>query len=382
MNKPDIRKAPLKIFVDAHVFDERYQGTRTYIKEIYSLLALRQDLEIYLGAQDTENLRKDFPNLNNVYFIKLKAKSSWARLLYDIPRVIRKYKIQYAHFQYVVPFFKCCRQIVTIHDVIFNEYPQEFSWKYRMSRNLFFKLAAIRSEILTTVSKYSRKSISRYLHLSEKRIGIVPNGVHERFFSPYNKEESKGYLAKKFGIGDFILYVSRIEPRKNHLALLQAYIDLKLHERGLYLVLLGYESIPVPAFTQLLNSLPVEVRAHIFIHGEIDNEDLLHFYRACQLFVYPSKAEGFGIPPLEAAALRVPVICSNSTGMAEYDFFGEDHIDPDNTDLLKERMLLILDQQTCNDKYDSIARIVRERYSWGTAADQLYDLLIADSGKQ
>lgn len=379
MNRAAIRKdGPLRIFVDAHVFDERYQGTRTYIRELYSLLALEPGLEIFLGARDPENLKKEFPELPNVHFIKLAASSSWGRLLYDIPRVIRKHNIQYAHFQYIVPFFKHCRQIVTIHDVIFNEYPQEFSWKYRWSRNLFFKLAALRSELVTTVSAYSRKSIARYLKLPESQIGIVPNGVDKRFFAPYNKEASSDYLQHKFGLGNFLLYVSRIEPRKNHLALLKAYLELKLYERGLYLVLLGYESIPVPAFTQLLQSLPEQVRSFIFIHGEIDNEDLLHFYKACQLFVYPSKAEGFGIPPLEAAALKVPVICSNSTGMAEYDFFGEDHVNPDDEALLKKRILLALEQPANSEKYDEIARIIAERYSWTTAAERMYQLILAD----
>lgn len=373
---------PIRIFVDAHVFDERYQGTRTYIKELYSLLALQPDLEIYFGAHDTENLKKNFPQKSNVHFVKLNTSSSWARLLYEIPRVIRRNKIDYAHFQYIVPFFKYSRQIVTIHDVIFNEYPQEFSWKYRMSRNLFFRIAALRSELVTTVSAYSRESIGRYLKLPSNRIGIVPNGVHQRFFAPYNKAESVSYLQNKFHLGPFILYVSRIEPRKNHLTLLKAWLELKLHERGTYLVLLGYESIPVPAFTQLLQSLPEKVRSFIFIHGEIDNDDLLHFYRACQLFVYPSKAEGFGIPPLEAAALKVPVICSNSTGMAEYGFFEENHIDPDNIEILKKRMIKILDEIANKKAYENIANIIAERYSWSTAAERMYKLLMDDYNKK
>lgn len=372
---------PLRIFVDAHVFDEKYQGTRTYIKELYSLLALEPGLEIFLGAYDMENLKRNFPERPNVHFVKLNAKNSFGRLLYDIPRIIRKHRIQYAHFQYVVPFLKNCRQIVTIHDVIFNEYPQEFSWKYRWSRNLFFRLAALRSELVTTVSSYSRQSIAHYLKIPERRIGVVPNGVHRRFFMLYDKQESIVYLENKFGLGPFLLYVSRIEPRKNHLALLKAYLNLKLYERGYYLVLLGYESIPVPAFTQLLQSLPDHIKSYIFINGEIDNNDLLHFYKACHLFVYPSKAEGFGIPPLEAAALKVPVICSNSTGMAEYDFFGENHINPDDETLLEERILQTLDQSPDKEKYESIAQIIAERYTWETAAERMYKLILCDNKK-
>lgn len=369
------KTGPIRIFVDAHVFDGKYQGTRTYLKELYNILAHQPNLELYLGAQDTENLRQNFPALPNVHFVALRSRQSWYRLLVEIPRLIRRHGIHYAHFQYIVPFRKNCRYIVTIHDMVFNEYPDEFSRTYRFSRNLLFRLAAMRSELVTTVSTYSRRSIARYLKMPEEKIAIVPNGVHERFFAPYDKQAAAAHIQDRFGVGPFILYVSRIEPRKNHLALLEAYLDLKLYQRGIYLVLLGYKSIPVPAMEKRLTGLPPEVRSFIFISGEVGNDDLLSFYQACRLFVYPSRAEGFGIPPLEAAALQVPVICANTTGMAEYDFFGEDHIDPLDGEALRARIQHHIDFPQLQGNLQAIAGLVAARYSWRSAADKLYQLI-------
>src|SRR5882724_11334972 len=127
-----MKEQPVKLFVDAHVFDGKYQGTRTFIKEIYTIIAQKPGILLYLGANDTDNLKKYFPEQPNIFFIKYKSSSGLVRLVSDIPSIIKKNGIQYAHFQYIVPPIKNCRFIDTVHDVIFNEYPDEFSFIYRV----------------------------------------------------------------------------------------------------------------------------------------------------------------------------------------------------------------------------------------------------------
>lgn len=368
----------IRVFIDAHVFDGEYQGTRTFIKEIYAILAGKPGIQLFLAASNIDNLKADFPDNGNVHFLKYKNSSSYLRLLYDIPLLIKKHDIHYAHFQYVAPLTKACRYIVTIHDVLFSEYPEEFSLKYRLTKKILFKRSALKANIVTTVSEYSKKSIAKFLGLKSDNIYVVPNGVNALFFEPYDKQQAKDFITKKFGIQNFILFVSRFEPRKNHLTLLNAYLDLKLYTKGYHLVLLGHTSINVPGFNEVLTSLPEEIRKFIFISSAIRNEDLLQFYRAATLFVYPSKAEGFGIPPLEAGALKVPVICSNTSAMGEFSFFGENHIDPLNYDLFKKKLSEIITHPADESYLNAVSAEIREKYSWTHAADTLYQLIIND----
>lgn len=115
----------------------------------------------------------------------------------------------------------------------------------------------------------------------------------------------------------------------------------------------------------------------------VDDADLLEFYRAAQAFVYPSRAEGFGIPPLEAAALRIPVICSNTSGMEQFGFFGEYHIDPYDLDLLKTKLIKLLEEPPSEDVLALISKVVRERYSWESAAEALFEnIIFADKIKR
>jgi glycosyltransferase involved in cell wall biosynthesis len=365
-----------KIFVDAHVFDDEFQGTRTFIKGVYSQLAEKDGLQLFLAANDIENLRANFPQQKNIIFIQYKSRSAWKRLAYEIPSIIRKNQIEFAHFQYITPVVKNCRFIVTTHDVIFNEYPEEFSRAYRVRKNFLYRISALKSDILTTVSEYSRRSIRKYLGIRSRPIHLTPNGVDEKYFEEYDREESHRYISDKFGVKNFILTVGRIEPRKNHILMVQAYLELKLYEQDIYLVLLGDTTIKVPELDELIGHQPENIRKYLFMKNDVDDHDLLEFYRAAKVFVYPSRAEGFGIPPLEAAAVRTPVLCSNSSAMADFDFFGEDQFDPDDRKAFREKLKRVFQMRSDEDRLKKLSEIIRERYSWRQPAEKLYELIM------
>jgi glycosyltransferase involved in cell wall biosynthesis len=364
------------IFADAHVFDDEFQGTRTFIKGIYSELARKDDLRLFLAANNIENLKANFPFQKNIVFIQYKSRSAFRRLAYEIPSIIRKHQIEFAHFQYITPPVKNCRFIVTTHDVIFNEYPEEFSRSYRLRKNFLYRISALRSDLLTTVSDYSRRSIQKYLHIRSKSIHITANGVDEKYFKTYDREASQQYIREKFGIEKFTLTVGRIEPRKNQILLLNAWIQLRLFEKGIFLVMLGDTTIRVPELEGLISQQPESTRKFLILKHDVDDDDLLEFYRAAEVFVYPSKAEGFGIPPLEAAAVKTPVLCSDSSAMADFNFFGEDQFDTDDREGFKQKLLKMLERGRDEHRLNHLSQIVQERYSWRQPAEKLYELIM------
>jgi glycosyltransferase involved in cell wall biosynthesis len=366
----------INLFVDAHVFDQLPQGTLTFIREIYLQIAGRPGIRLFLGAHDTDRLAGVFPPGESVVLVKYASTSGLSRLLFEVPAIIRKYDIDYAHFQYMTPLWKNCKQIVTVHDVIFNDFPDEFSRWYRMRKRLLYGLAAWRSDILTTVSDFSGASIRKFLHTGSRPIHVIHNGVNDRFFQPFDRARSKEFIRHKYGFDKFILYVSRIEPRKNHLSLLKAWLELRLFEKGYHLVFLGHGTLPVPELEQLLAQLPEEAAGRVFRSSSVGDDHLLEMYRAASLFVYPSKGEGFGIPPLEAAALKTPVLCSNTSAMRDFSFFGRYHIDPYNYEELKEKIDDILRHPPEEQWLEKVSAIIKEEYSWRSSADKLYRLLV------
>jgi len=371
-------KERIKIFVDAHTFDSEFQGSRTFIWEIHHILAQKETLELYIGAYDTKGLAKYFPGIPTDHLIKFKSRSSVMRLLFDIPAIIKKYRIQYAHFQYIVPLYKNCRYIVTIHDVLFRDYPAEFSFFYRFFKTILYKAGAARADILTTDSSFSASSIQKYLGIKKEKIHLVPVAVHDKHFALYDKIKAKEDFKSKYGFDKYILFVSRIEPRKNHAFLLRSFIELHLYRQGYHLVLLGHKSINTPAFNEIMDHLPEDIKPFIFIKSDVPDEELLLFYHAATVFVYPSKAEGFGIPPLEAAASQVPVICSNTSAMNDFSFFGKNHIDPSDYHLLKDALQNIIKDPPGEMELSDIAETIHQKYSWNRSAEHLYRLIIND----
>jgi glycosyltransferase involved in cell wall biosynthesis len=364
-----------KIFVDGRVFDTAFQGTRTYIQNIYSVIDKIGDFEVYIGSQNPEKTATYFEG-SDIKFpgYKYSTGNKIGRAFLEIPELIKKYKIDIAHFQYISAPVKNCKQIVTIHDILFKDFPEQFPLKYRLQKGPLFWLSAKRADLLTTVSSYSKLALHNHYSIPLNKIHVVPNGVSEVYFQPYVKSDAQQAIFEKYKIADFILFVSRLEPRKNHLHLLNAYVDLKLYEKNKALVFIGKRDLEVPAISMALNNLSGDIKKNIYFLENIPDDELLQFYKACDLFVYPSEAEGFGIPPLEAGALKKPVICSNTTAMKDFSFFNEYHIAP-SYQPVKAALQKEIMHPLPETALEAISNIIKDNYGWENAAEKLNSLI-------
>jgi len=365
------------IFVEGHVFDTDYQGSRTFLQELYkSFSLLNPEVTIYISSKKADCINKIFLKNNNVHHLQYKFNNRLLQIFIEVPFLLMKIKADYAHFQYFVPFIKIakCKYFVTIHDVLFNDYPEYFPWKYSFLRNIVFRMSAIISDYVTTVSNYSKESIMKHYKIKENKIFVIPNAVSESYFLNYSKEQSMKLIKEKYHISNFILYVSRIEPRKNQQLLLESYFELELYKSGINLVFIGSKTISNYNFEALYNSLDVSIKKNIHIISNINESDLLLFYQATKLFVYPSLAEGFGIPPLEAASVCVPVIISNQTAMLDFDFFSKNFINPYDKETLKDKIINNINSINSKDLI-KIKDEVSKRYSWKASAELLKCLL-------
>jgi len=367
---------PIKLFVDAHTMDKEYQGTYTFLRGLYTeLMAGYPDVDVYFGTSNPERLQLAFPNVKPENVLSYKnARLGLLRYVTDIPRLIKKHQFDFAHFQYIIPKSKSgCRYIVTTHDIIFNDFEQYFSSGYRKSRQYLFARGIRRAAIKTTVSAYSQERIADYYNLDRNDIHILANGVTP---SPeLNREAASKLIKDKFGIQNYILYVSRVEARKNHQLLLQTYLRLELYKQQISLVFIGKKTMRVSALQQLIDGLTDEQRQYFYFIEQVEQDDLSSFYKACKLFVYPSIAEGFGIPPLEAAMHGVPVLCSSATAMQSFSFFEPYCFDPNNEAEFAFKLKHMLDNPPEPDHLKEVANQVQQQYNWQQTAGTFYKLL-------
>jgi glycosyltransferase involved in cell wall biosynthesis len=362
----------MNILIDAHIFDEKFQGTRTYLKGLYTaLIPIAKDWEFYFVANDVQNLEKEFGNANNVHYLKFSSDNKYYRLLIDLPQIIKENKIDYAHYQYISPFIKNCKNIITTHDILFNEdrFKMYFPFKYRLINNFLFKRSAKQADLLLTVSEYSKSKIAAHYNIPPQKISVTPNAISNDFHEGVDSH----VVQQKYGIDKYILYVSRIEPRKNHLTLLKAYNELKLYNEGYHLVFIGVEDIVTDKLNNYKLAYKEELSKHVHWLSGIPFNELKSFYKSCELFVFPSFAEGFGIPPLEAISLDKKVLCSNTTALEDFDFPENMSFDPYSLDDLKVKMRNALDTPFSN--ITAVKTKLLEQYNWEHIASDYYEMV-------
>ncbi|RYY39141.1 MAG: glycosyltransferase family 1 protein [Chitinophagaceae bacterium] len=364
--------SPIRLFADAHVFDDGYEGTRSFLLGMYTELAQLEGVQVFLGARNCTRLRDAFaPVADRIQFIPYATSSRYGRLFWELPHLLQKHDIDYAHFQYVAPPRKVCAYIVTTHDVLFEDMPGLFPYFYRKLRHNWFRHSALRADVLTTVSEYAATSIAAHFGIAKHRIAIVPNAVAVQPTDGKLQQAARHRLRERYGVDRYVLCVSRMEPRKNQEQLLEAFRELELAAKGYQLVLIGRRSMGVPLLDAALTRLQPHERAAVWLLNDVPDVELLDWYRGCRLFVYPSLGEGFGIPPLEAAMARVPVLCSNLTAMADFHFFGNDLVDVTHRSAFITKLCELLTNPPGHDVLEERARIIAERYSWQWSAKAL-----------
>lgn len=355
-------------FVDCHVFDGNLQGTTSYIKGLYRELIKDKSKTFFLAAHNIIRVQSVFGIHDNVIYLKYSSKNKLIRLLIDIPKLITQNKIDYAHFQYIVPPIKMCKYIVTIHDVLFLDFPQYFPLFYQIKNYFFFKYSAKKSNLVLTVSQYSKEKIEKHFHLSN--VKIIPNAIDSEYLEKYNKENEVQIVKNKFNLENYFLFVSRWEPRKNHHTLLKTFV-----ENGYYkkykLVFIGDNAIENKSYNNYYNLLENGVKEQIVRLKKIEFHDLVHLVRASTLSVYPSFAEGFGIPPLESIASSIPTVCSNTTAMSDFKFIGGCLFDPSSSDDLNLKIQIALEDNLIEEKRNQ----VNLKYKWNLSAKIFLEIL-------
>ncbi len=208
------------------------------------------------------------------------------------------------------------RLVITLHDLIPYIMPETVD-KPHLDYVLRYTPEAIsRADKIITVSHHSKKDIMRYFNVSKDKIEVIYHAA-DKIFKPMHKVEAKNKITENYQIANpFILYLGGFSPRKNISRLIRAF-HMICHEfeEDYKLVILGEPSRIYDNLRRLTEKLGIEDR--VIFTGFVPTNDLPLFYNACECFVYPSLYEGFGLPPLEAAACGVPVVTSRSSSIPE-----------------------------------------------------------------
>lgn len=305
---------PGRIGIDFHVFDGKFQGSRSHLLGVYAeLVALLPQHQFFFFLENTEALSAiEAFQKSNVTIVHMPHANPLVRLAWQLPRLRRQFQLDILHTQYVMPLLPARGNAVTIHDILFEPFPQFFTPLFVLRSRWLMRWSARKADMLFTVSDYSRREMKARYGLAAQHIHVVHNAVDMQHFFP--GDEGQAYLhARGLEKAGYFLTVGRIEPRKNHANILRAYASLPGQPAPL--VIVGQRDFGYGEFEAALAALP---RTHrIVLLSDVGDQELPALCRHALAFIYPSLAEGFGMPPLEGLASGVPVITSNTTAIPE-----------------------------------------------------------------
>jgi len=355
-----------RIGVDFHVFDGKFQGSRSHLLGVFGeLTRLCPEYDFVFLLEKTEELGR-VPGFAgaNVHRVKMPAANPLKRLAVDLPALRRSLGLDLVHTQYVIPLQPARGNAVTIHDVLFEPYPEYFGRFFVWRSRLMMRWSARKADLLFTVSEYSRQEIAQRYRVSAEKIVVVHNAVDRQVFFPGAAGLDR-VRARGLEPGGYLLTVGRIEPRKNHAALLKAYRALGGSPPPL--VIVGQRDFGYGDFEAEMTQMPADRR--VVVLSDIGDGELPALYRHAQVFVYPSFAEGFGMPPLEALASGVPVVTSASTAIPEVVGDAGLLVDPTDPAALRTAIegLLASPEQRAELSRRGLARA--EHFTWKASAE-------------
>ncbi|PIE58732.1 MAG: hypothetical protein CSA33_02200 [Desulfobulbus propionicus] len=361
----------MRVGVDFHTFDGIFQGSRSHILGLFrQVIELAPDMHFYffLGTPEALLAADDGFGAPNVTLVKMRPASGVYRLGIQLPLLQKKYKLDLLHMQYRLPFVSVGPCACTMHDILFETHPQFFSRFFTLQSRLTFQYAARRAQLLFTVSQFSQQEIAKRYGVPQSRIQVVYNGVDRDRFFPGDAGCER--LAA-FGLSskNYILTVGRLEPRKNHVRLIEAYASLDGDVPPL--VCVGQKDFGYQPALDAARRLGIEEKVLFLEH--IDDQTLPLIMRHCSCFVFPALAEGFGMPVVEAMASGVPVITSRSTSLTEIAGDGALLVDPLDVSSITDGLAAVMRdpdfrQRLCRSGLDQSAR-----FTWRKSAQILVD---------
>lgn len=267
----------------------------------------------------------------------------------------------------LMPVRKKVKKVITIHDLsfLYQENKIHLSKVYQQDVERSIKGA----DKIIAVSHFVKGDILKHFPINSDKIDVIHEGVDSNIYYPKQSgtvDERPNFIGEN---DKYILYVGKIETRKNLLSAIEAFEKAvnKIPE-NIKLVLCGK---PGDSFAEVsLAASKSHVANRIMVTNFVDKKDLPSLYRNSSLFIYPSLFEGFGLPPLEAMASGVPVIVHNGTSLPEVVGNAGTVIDTSDIKLFSDSIVSLINDEGLRNSFIQKGADRCQIFSWKAMAEK------------
>jgi glycosyltransferase involved in cell wall biosynthesis len=358
----------MRIAIDAKWYHRGPAGVRTYIHNLINTLHATDtgnECDVFLRSDDS---LPDLEPSERWRFHRLWPNLSAPRIWWALPRAVRRQPVDLFFTQSLVPSTRRAPRVMTVHDVLWHDFPEHFTRRERWHFGLIDR-AIQRADHIITDSEHSRGRICETSGRSSRDVTSVPLGVSPRFV-PLADEQQSEVLRRRLNLPErFVLYVGRINRRKNLPNLMRAVAQLP---ESVSLVCAGRRDWRQDDLDQALATAGIGDRVTFL--GHVADEDLPGLYSLASVFAYVPFAEGFGIPPLEAMGCGTPVVVSDTTSLPEVVGDAGLQVVPSDHRAIADALMSVLSDPTLGAEMASRGKERASRFTWQATARKVLEI--------
>jgi alpha-1,3-rhamnosyl/mannosyltransferase len=379
----------MNIVFDARVIQDHFPGIGRYAFNLLAELPehMRPDETLVVLHDSTAmSTRLPIPALREKLWLPGVHWIDWPAPIFDarnvlglLPHLPHVTPGAIAHFPYYVhPVISKLPSVTTIYDAISFVYPEYTpSSLGRLTIRLLHELAIRASRMVITISQSAARDLVRFFPSAQRKLVVTPLAP-DPIFAP-RSEDAIRRVREKFGLAEpFALYLASNKPHKNLIRLMEAWklvdgywlnntqtVPLTNTQHPT-LVIAGHQDPRYPQALERARELGIVGRVRVV--GAVPDDEAAALYSACELFVFPSLYEGFGLTPLEAMACGAPVACSNTSSLPEVAGDAALTFDPTKPDEIASTCLRTLNDPSLQSSLRECSLRQAAAFTWSETA--------------
>jgi len=290
---------------------------------------------------------------------------------------------------HTVPLIHPAHTVVVIHGLEYEHCPESYSFSSRTFHRIFIKKSCQWSEKIVAISKKTRDDLKKIYQVPKEKIQVIYNG-----FSPgisfkqktlekqnsiltsqnLNQDKELGLALKELTKESFLLFISRLDQRKNVKGVIKIFENLKeKHDYSGKLVLAGKEGF---GFEKISKQIKCSKFAQDIVQlGYVTDWEREWLFSKADVFLFPSLFEGFGLPVLEAQERGVPVVTSRRRPLNEVAGSEEILVDPQDYSAAAQLVNRLLVDRDFRQRIIEEGHQNTQRFSWDKCAQGIARLL-------
>ena len=259
------------------------------------------------------------------------------------------------------------KSVVTLHDLGFKHFPELYSSGDLLYHNWAMGHSVKHASHIIAISKFTKKDILACFTLDPAKITVIYEGYDEKAFRASGLKNTKK---------PYILFIGRLEQKKNIAGMIKAYALLRQEKEIKHqFVLAGNPGFGYEKIIAEINRLPAEVKKDIILPGYVSEEKYIELLTHADILFFCSFFEGFGLPPLEAMASGVPVVASNRTSIPEITGKAALLVDPEKTFDMAAALSKVINDEGLRKALISKGIARATLFSWKKTAQKTLEVL-------